>query len=186
MPPPGGGVAVTVSATGVVCEPEMAVPVTVMVELPVAALGVAVTLMVELCPADTEVGLNTTVTPLGCPVAVERLVCALPEVTAVLMVLEPEEPCPVPVMVLSPVAAPALPVTLMVELCPADTEAGLNTTVTPLGCPVAVRVMVWALPEVTAVLMVLEPEEPCWMERLAGLAEIEKSFGSGVTVSATG
>jgi len=118
MPPPGGGVAVTVNATGVVCEPEMAVPVTVMVELPVAAPGSTVTLMVELCPADTE--------------------------------------------------------------------AGLNTTVTPLGCPVAVRLMVCALPEVTAVLMVLEPEEPCWMDRLAGLAEMEKSFGSGVTVSATG
>ena len=84
-----------------------------------------------------------------------------------------------------PVAALEVAVTLMVELCPAETEVGLNTTVTPLGCPVAVKLMVCALPEVTAVLMVLEPEEPCWMERLAGLAEIEKSFGSGVTVSAT-
>src|SRR5713101_1701901 len=67
----------------------------------------------------------------------------------------------------------------MVELCPADTEFGVNETVTPLGCPVAVKLTVCALPEVTAVLMVLEPEEPCWTERLAGLAVMEKSLVAG-------
>ncbi len=40
------------------------------------------------------------------------------------------------------------------------------------------RLTVPALPEVTAVEIVLEPivlEPPCWTVRLAGLAEIEKS-----------
>jgi len=107
-------------------------------------------------------------------------------VSATGVVCEPELAVPATVMMELPVAAVELTVTFMVELCPANTEAGLNTTVTPLGCPVALRLMVCALPEVTAVLMVLEPEELCWMERLAGLAEIEKSFGSGVTVTETG
>ena len=72
----------------------------------------------------------------------------------------------------------------MVELWPADTAVGLNDTVAPAGCPAAPKLMVCALPEVTAVFIDVEPDDPCWMERLAGLAEIEKSLVTPVTVSA--
>ena len=73
----------------------------------------------------------------------------------------------------------------MVELCPADTGVGLNETVVPAGCPEALKLIVCALPETTAVPIELVPDEPCWMERLDGLAEMEKSLDTPVTVSAT-
>ncbi len=76
--------------------------------------------------------------------------------------------------------AAAVPV-LMVSVLepPAVTELGLNEALAPLGRPDALRLIVCALPEVTAVLMVLVPDEPCVMLRLDGLALMEKSFVVG-------
>jgi hypothetical protein len=77
---------------------------------------------------------------------------------------------------------PAL--TVRVELPPAVTEVGLSEAVAPLGTPETLRLTVCALPAVTAVEIVLEPEVPCARLKLVGLAEIEKSF-TAVTVNET-
>jgi len=81
-----------VTATVVACEPEAAVPVTVSVKLPAAVAVVVEMVKVELAPEVTEAGENEAVTPAGAPEAVSEIVCALPEVVALLMVTEPENP----------------------------------------------------------------------------------------------
>lgn len=69
---------------------------------------------------------------------------------------------------------------------PAVTEVGLTLAVGPLGETLVVRLTVPALPLVTAVLMVDVPLAPCAIERLVGLALIEKSLvGGAVTVTVT-
>src|SRR5437773_1411561 len=61
-----GGAAVTVRATVVVCTAPVApVPVTVIVESPVAVVAPTLTVIVEEPPAPTEVGLKETVVPAG-------------------------------------------------------------------------------------------------------------------------
>jgi hypothetical protein len=76
--------------------------------------------------------------------------------------------------------------TVIVEEPPAVTDAGLNVTVVPVGCPLALRLTVCAEPAVTDVEMVEVPFAPCATLRLLGLAEIEKSEGAAVvTVSVT-
>ena len=71
-----------------------------------------------------------------------------------------------------------------VELPPAVTEAGLRLAVTPAGAPLTLRLTDAATPEVTAVLIVETSDAPWAIFRLAGLALIEKSFGTG-TLSET-
>jgi len=196
---------VTVRVTEVVCVGEVPVPVTVSEYVPGAAVPVF-TVSVELPPAVTDVGLSAAVAPLGTPVTERLTVCALPEVTAVEIVLVPEAPCtrlklvglaaieklfggltvsvtevvcvaevPVPVTVSVYVPAAAVPVfTVSVELPPAVTDVGLSDAVAPLGTPVTERLTVCALPEVTAVEIVLVPEAPCTRLKLVGLAAIEK------------
>jgi hypothetical protein len=89
---------------------------------------------------------------------------------------------PVTVSVYVPAAAePAF--TVRVELLPAVTDVGLSEALAPLGAPETVRATVPALPEVTAVEIVLVPEVPCTILKLVGLAEMEKSFGGLVTVT---
>lgn len=75
--------------------------------------------------------------------------------------------------------------TVRVELPPAVTEVGLSVAVAPAGVPLTVRLIVSALPLVTAVETVESPLAPCANERLAGLALIEKSFGGAVIVKET-
>jgi len=85
---------------------------------------------------------------------------------------------PVTVSVWVPVAV--VPVfTVRVELPPAVTDVGLNVAVAPLGTPETVRLIVSALPETSAVEMVLIPCVPCTRVKLEGVAEIEKSLGGG-------
>ena len=71
-------------------------------------------------------------------------------------------------------AVPAL--TVSVELPPAVTEVGLRLADAPAGVPDTVRATVSALPEVTAVEIVLVPEPPGARLKLEGFAEIEKSL----------
>src|SRR5437660_11029045 len=87
-----------------------------------------------------------------------------------------EAAVPVTVSVYAPAAA-VRAFTVSVELPPAVTDVGLSEAVAPVGAPETERLTVSALPEVTAVEIVLVPEAPCWSVKLAGLAEIEKSFG---------
>src|ERR1700682_286272 len=88
---PGGGV--TLSETGVVCAAEGAVPVTVMEYEPVGVFDAVLTVMVELPPVETEVGLKLAVAPAGGAVAESVMVSALPRVSVVEMVEVPDWPC---------------------------------------------------------------------------------------------
>src|SRR5437667_162099 len=80
-----GGAAVTVKLTEVLCVALVALPVTVRVYVPGAAVP-APTVSVEPPPAVTEVGLRVAVAPEGRPLALSETVCAEPLVTAVAMV----------------------------------------------------------------------------------------------------
>ena len=71
-----------------------------------------------------------------------------------------------------------------IELPPAVTEVGLKDAVVPEGTPPVLSATVSATPLVTAVEIVEVVEAPCVAETLAGLAAIEKSFGT-VTVRFT-
>src|SRR5207245_2754873 len=88
----GGGGALTVKQTEVVWFELVAVPVTVRVYVPGAAVP-APTVSVELPPAVTEVGLSVAVAPAGVPLTVRLTVSAEPLVTAVEMVDVPFVPC---------------------------------------------------------------------------------------------
>src|SRR5207237_3744436 len=68
--------------------------------------------------------------------------------------------------------------TVKVELPPAVTEVGLSDDVAPAGVPLTERLMVSAVPETTAVEMVLVPVAFCASVSEEGLAEMEKSFAT--------
>jgi hypothetical protein len=95
----------------------------------------------------------------------------------------------VPVTVMlkpAPVLALEATLTVIVDDPPVVTDVGLKLTVTPDGCPLALRLTVCGDPLITAVLIVDEPLRPRLIERLVGLAEIEKSdSGAAVTVRFT-
>ena len=65
-----------------------------------------------------------------------------------------------------------------VELPPAVTLVGLSVAVTPLGAPETASDTVLALPDTTAVEMVLDPAAPCATLTLAGEAVMLKSFAA--------
>src|SRR5215471_8683704 len=94
---------------------------------------------------------------------------------------------PVPVTVRAYVLGAAVPALIVrVELPPEVIGLGLNDADAPLGTPLIERETLWALPEVTAVLIARVPEVPWLTVKLLGLAEIEKSFGTGaLTVRVT-
>ena len=77
-----------------------------------------------------------------------------------------------------PAAAVDAALIVNVELLPAVTEVGLKEAVTPEGNPEALKEMLCALPETTAVEIVEFPEEPAAMVKEDGLAEMEKSFAT--------
>jgi hypothetical protein len=58
-------------------------------------------------------------------------------------------------------------------------EVGLKPAVTPDGRPLAERPMLSAVPETTAVLIVLVPAAPWATETEVGFALMEKSFVTG-------
>src|SRR5258708_1016830 len=91
--PGGGGGAVMLSATLVVCVAEAAVPVTAIEELPAAAPEATMTVIAELPPAVAEVGLNETLTPAGSAPVEKLTVSGVPLVDAVEMVEPPDWPC---------------------------------------------------------------------------------------------
>src|SRR5437879_11958262 len=74
-----GGAAVTVKLTEVLCVALVAVPLTVRVYAPGAAVP-APTVSVELPPAVTDVGLRGAVAPAGVPLTVRLPGCAAPVV----------------------------------------------------------------------------------------------------------
>ena len=70
-----------------------------------------------------------------------------------------------------------------VELPPVVTEVGFSVAVTPAGAPLTLRLIVSGEPLTTVVEIVLDPEPPCAIDRLDGLAEIEKSFVTGAVIT---
>jgi hypothetical protein len=83
MPPDGGAEPVTVTLPVAVCEPAAALPVTVKLAVAEAALVDAVSVNVALWPAVIDDRLNEPLTPEGNPFTESAMLCARPEVTAV-------------------------------------------------------------------------------------------------------
>jgi hypothetical protein len=111
----GGGAAVTVRPTVVVCVAVEPVPVTVIVYVPGAVDAPALTVIVDEPPPVSDEGLNPTVVPAGWPLAVSVTVWAEPEVTVVAMAELP--------------AAPGATVTLPGEAPSEKSETGAGVTV---------------------------------------------------------
>lgn len=88
-----GFVPVTVSLTVVLAVVLPEVPFTVIVYVPTAADDPTVIVMVEPPAPVIEVGLKPTVTPDGCPVAVNAMAPLKPPVTVLVMVEVPAWPC---------------------------------------------------------------------------------------------
>ena len=82
----------TLSVTRVVWDTLPLLPVMVIVWLPVEAVLLAVTFMVEVPAPLIDVGVNDTVTPLFCPEAVKAIAELKPPVTLVVIVELPDEP----------------------------------------------------------------------------------------------
>jgi hypothetical protein len=89
--------------------------------------------------------------------------------TVVVATVLPE--VPVTVIVYVPTAVDEPTVIVMVELPAPATEVGLKLTVTPDGCPVAVKLMAPLKPPVTVLVIVEVPAWPCTTETEAGEAE---------------
>jgi hypothetical protein len=85
-------------------------------------------------------------------------------------------PVPVTVIVYVPAAVEVPTLTVIVELAPEVTDAGLNDTVAPAGSPAALSATLCDEPLVVAVEIVDVPFPPCATVRLLGLAAIEKSL----------
>src|SRR5690242_9165055 len=85
----------------------------------------------------------------------------------------------VPVTVKAYVPAAAVPeFSVSVLLPPAVTDAGLNDAVAPAGKPLTLSETVSAVPETSAVEMVVLPPPPAVTETVAGLALMEKSLAA--------
>ena len=163
---------VTFNVTDVVCVMPLLVPVMVAVNVPGAAVWLAVKVSVRVPVALTEAGLNAAVTPDGCPEALRLTVPVKPLMPVTVTVVLPEPPGArvtvagltdseksvtvkvsdavrtrlpqVPVMVRGYVPGGVLPPTLNVAvlLPEPDTEDGENKTLVPLGRPDAERLTV--------------------------------------------
>jgi hypothetical protein len=97
-----------------------------------------------------------------------------------------EAPVPVTVMELVPVGVVLDVATVMVAVPPAVTVVGLKVTVVPLGSPDAPRLIDWADPLVTAVVMVevvVVVDEPRVTVPELGVVVIEKSLVGGGVVA---
>jgi len=75
-------------------------------------------------------------------------------------------------------------VMVIVEVPTPVIVAGMNPTVTPLGCPLAESVITPLKPPVTALVIVEEPELPCRTESEEGDADRVKPGGGAVPSSA--
>lgn len=89
--------------------------------------------------------------------------------TVVVSVVLPE--VPFTVMLYVPVAVDAATVSVIVEVPAPVIEVGLKLTVTPVGWPLADRVIAESKPPVTVLVMVDFPELPCATETDVGEAE---------------
>jgi len=161
VPEPGAaidvGLKVTVTPVGwplaLKATAELKPPETVVVILEVPLLP---------CTTETEVG-EAEMVKLGLAGAVTV------NVTVVVSVVLPEVPDTV--MLYVPVAVDAATVKVIVELPAPVIEVGLKPTVTPVGCPDALKLMAELNPPVTVLVTVDVPELPCTTETEVGEAE---------------
>ena len=84
-------------------------------------------------------------------------------------------PFPVIVIVYGPAVAFAATVIVIVDVPAPVMDIGLKLTVTPVGCPVANKVIVELNPPETVVVMVDVPPLPCATETAVGEADSVKS-----------
>jgi hypothetical protein len=141
--------------------PEIAVVIVEVPELPLATLiDVGAALMVKLGVVPVTVRETVVVSAV------------LPEV-------------PITVMLYVPVTVDEPTVIVMVEVPAPVIEVGLKLTVTPVGWPVADKVMAELKPPVAALLIVEPPELPCATETEAGAALMVKLGVVPVTVRET-
>ena len=136
---------------------------------------VVVILLVPLAPwaTETEVGEAEIVKAGAVTVSVTVDVWVMPP------------PVPVTVMVYGPAATVEATVMVMVEVPePVAMDGGLKLTVTPVGCPVADKLIVALKPPEAPVAMVDVPLLPCATETEAGEAETVKLAGVGIPASA--
>src|SRR5690348_6419981 len=113
---------------------------------------------------------------VGLALIEKSLVCGAVTLTVTVVLWVALPSVPVTVTVYAPVATPLPTFTVKVDELPAVTEVGFRLTVGPDGETLALRLTVPAEPLVTAVLIVDAPLLPWAIERLDGLALIEKSF----------
>lgn len=133
--------------------------------------------MAELNPPETVVVMVTvpelflaTVIDVGDALIVKfGLVPVTVNDTVVVSTVLPE----VPVTVMGYVPATVVEATVIdiVEVPAPVIDAGLKPMVTPVGCPLAVRLIVPLKPPVTVLVMVELPEPPCAIDTEAGDAE---------------
>jgi len=118
------------------------------------------------CATETEAGAALMVKLGVAPITVRE--------TVVVSLVLPEVPVEVPVTVMLyvPVTVDEATAIVMVEVPAPVIEVGLKLTVTPVGWPVADKVMAELKPPVTALLIVEPPELPCATETEAGAAPI--------------
>jgi hypothetical protein len=153
MPEEAG--AVTVKETPVECVADGAVPVTVSVYVPAAAVP-ALTVSAEDPPAVTLPGFNEAVAPLGTPLTLSETASAEPLVTAVEIVDVPLAPCAtvsdagLAEMEKSFAGGGALTVSAMVVACVAETPVPVTVSVyAPAAAVPAFTVSVDDAPAVT-------------------------------------
>jgi hypothetical protein len=130
------------------------------------------------CATETEVGDVDTVKLAGAEAVTVREtldVCVIPP------------PMPVTVILYVPVAALDATVMLIVEVPAPVMDPGLKPTVTPLGCPLAVKPIEELKPPDTVLVTVDVPLLPCTTETELGDADRVKFAGGAadVTVRAT-
>ncbi len=118
------------------------------------------------CPIDSEFGVALMLKSF----VTGALIVKLTLVVCVALGAVPET-----VKAYVPAAADPL-FSVRVELPPAVTEVGLNEADAPAGSPLTERFIVSALPDVTAVVTVVVPDEPALTETAEGEAAMEKSF----------
>jgi hypothetical protein len=160
--------------------PEPGAAMDVGLKLTVTPVGwpVAVKAIAEEKPPETAVVIvdvpllpSTTETDVGEAEMVKLGLATVVTVseTAVVSVVLPE--VPFTVMLYVPVAVDEATVIVIIEVPAPVIELGLKPTVTPVGWPVAVKVIAESKPPVTVLVIVDVPELPCATETEVGEAE---------------
>lgn len=206
---PGATDGFTVRLTDVVWVRLPLVPVTVTLDVPVAAVADAVKVSVLLPVVDA--GLKLAVTPVGKPLAARATLPVNPPKGVTVTVLVPVPPCVtvalaaareksgfcawftvkwiwivwlmfplVPVMLMVAIPSEAELVAVKVSVLVVVADAGLKVAVTPPGTPLALKATLPLKIPIGVMVTVVDPEPPCVM--VGEPADKEKSSNGVCTV----